>query len=784
MTQFSKRRFLSITLLSLTCLSFFTINAKKQEPSNSAPKAAANQNIDRETFEQSMSEQRKTTEQIGCCVQRLLQTIDAKKINLTKTQKESVVSELLLIQDFVKNILEKLLVQNTPKALSDAIIVNHVLIEHLLYALDTDIASIDYEKIHEILYKKSMSKFQEKELLLFAKKNQETIENLVTATDNVGLKWYNFTYRGLKKHHAYTIAKGIGIATASVFVAAYFASHLEDSLPISLVQSDLWKNYIGKRPSVNKTTGNMELPENVTTDTATRIQRAILTIHKLQESGLITIGALLTISYKDIIEAMYKDPADWAKNKATQKIHEYDQRLQGTAKVDLDKNGYEKVYFKDMVGCAELEELALKIANFMKHPERYERAQIEEHRCILLDGPPQTGKTQFAKALRTLVDEEMGNHGKVHFLDGKEYIDRGCPVEIVFSFAAYHSPCILFFDEIDLVGTHRDKDSKNTSQLLTCIQGIDNISKQIFVIGATNRPEQLDQALLVDGRFGKRIHVEYPKYEYRKTYLTKHIAKRSITNLSEDFIDCIAQETDGCSYNELRRIITEAIILSLIETRPVNQKDFEKALDSEIRKIQSPIAMPQDEKRIIATYQAGKAVARHILQTKQNVVKITINPVQKHVKTVEAVVTIKTDTTSNCENDHLAANKKAVTLKLGEVFTKSNTNHSSLLSDEEQKKECLALLAGAAAQELLLKKSYSQCNKQDRAEAMQIIYAMISGGEKTDEKTKAQAVELKNQYFAEITKLLEEHKDLVQKIADILMKQNTIDRYQWKELIG
>lgn len=784
MTHFPKRRFLSITLLSLTCLSFFTITAKRPEPRNTAPKADDLQNMDRETFEQSMSEQRKATEQIGFCIQQLLQTIDAKKINFSKEEKEYVVSELLSIQGFVKNILEKLFVQNTPKALNDAIVINQILIDYLLSVLQTDLLSIDSDKIYEQLYKGSMTRIPQEKLHTLEKHNQKNIEKLVIATDNVGLKWYNFTYRSLKKHHAYTIAKGVGIAASSVFAAAFFASHLEDSLPVSLVKSTFWTNYIGKRPVNNKKTGNMDLPDGVTLETATSIQRAILTIHKLQESGLITISALLTISYKDIIAAMYKDPADWAKNKATQKIHEYDQRLQGTAKIGLNENGYEKVYFKDMVGCAELEELALKIANFMKHPERYERAQIEEHRCILLDGPPQTGKTQFAKALRTLVDEEMGNQGQVHFIDGKDYVDKGCPIEVIFSIAAYYSPCILFFDEIDLVGTHRDKDSKNTSQLLTCIQGIDNIAKQIFVIGATNRPEQLDQALLVDGRFGKQIHVEYPKYEYRKTYLTQQLAKRSVMSLSEEFIDCIAQETDGCSYNNLKRIITEAIILSSIETRPVCQQDFEKALDSEIRKIQSPIIMPLDEKRIIATYQAGKAVARHILETKQNVVKITINPVQKNVKTVEAVVTIKTDTTSNCENDNLAANKKATVLKLGEVFTKSNTNHSSLLSDEEQKKECLSLLAGSAAQELLLNKSYSQCNKQDRAEAMQIIYSLISNGEKTNEKTQARAIELKNQYIAEITKLLEEHKDLITKIADILIKQNTIDRYQWKELIS
>ena len=480
---------------------------------------------------------------------------------------------------------------------------------------------------------------------------------------------------------------------------------------------------------------------------------------------------------------MYQAPAHWLLEKANEKVHILDQKLQGTAKANIDDFGYEKVYFKDMVGCAELERLARKIASFMKHPERYERAQIEEHRGILLYGPPQTGKSYFAKALRTLIEDELGNQGKVRFIDAKQLFDRGYPIKYIFMEAQFYAPCILFFDEIDLVGTHRDKDAFSTSQLLTCMQGIDNTSKQIFVIGATNRPDQLDQALLVDGRFGKRIYVKYPEYEDRKAYLMQQLAKRSITNLSSEFIDCMAQETENCSFNNLKRIITEAIIQSSIETRPIQQKDFEQALDGEIRKIQAPEKLSETDKEIVAIYQASKAVARHVLHSRQDVIKITINPVIKDVKTAEAVCTIKTDTGQTPENEKFAARKKEQITKWGEVFTKTKSNFSDLISDDQQKQEALALLAGNAGLQLLLNKSYTQCNKQDRAEAMQIIYAMLLGGEKIDDKVKQQALQIKDTYEKEILTLLAPYKDKIQTIAKLLVKQNTIDRYEWKKLI-
>ncbi|HSW75845.1 MAG TPA: AAA family ATPase [Candidatus Saccharimonadales bacterium] len=791
MTQFFKRHFLSITLISLTCLSIFANDVKNAPDSQNVSEnnsliqlqEEAQAAYEQEIFQSCMSQARAQMQSVGFCLQQLLQTIEAQKIPLTKEQKLAVTQEIVVIQNFTKVLLEKLFVLNSKDTLFEVIIINNVLIDYLLSVIKNDITQIEASKIHECLFKKAKQDLSPEVLFALAEKNQENIAKLINATDNVGLRWYNHAYRGIQKYNPTLIAKGALITAASVFVLGYTAAMFEEWLPDSVIENSMYKKFVGPRTrfaSGTKDTYKIPAPGEQTTP----IQKMSITLDTLQNKGILSIGTLIALSYKDVLSTLYNEPLSWLKTKSTKKLDDINKVLLGTAKPNVSHDGQEKVYFKDMVGSEHLEELAKKIANFMKHPERYERTQLEEHRGILLFGPPQTGKTLFAKALRTLIAEELGDEKKVSFIDAKKILDStNFTIEDIFAHAAYYSPCIIFFDEIDLVGAHRDKNSWSTSQLLTCMQGIDGALKQVFVIGATNRPEQLDFALKKDGRFGKTIYLEYPKYEHRKIFLQQQLAKRSVS-LSPEYVDCIAQETDGCSYNELKRIITEALIQSSIEMRAVCQKDLEKALDTEIRKMQQSNTMSDEEKRIVATYQAGKAVARHILKTNQEVVKVTVNAVNKELKT-DVPFTVKTSTdVATAENENLVSTKKDTRVKLGEVFTKSKANHSELLSDEEQRKECLALLAGNATLQLMLNKSYTSCNKHDRADVMQIIYSMISNGEKIDEKVKNQAIALKDQYEKEIAQMLELHKDLIQKVIDMLMNQNTIDRYEWKALVG
>lgn len=780
------RRFVCITLFIQFCLPFSAVSAASQQ--KELP-VSAHSMLDRDTFETIMTNSRKHAEAIGNCIQQILLTVDASKLKLTKTEQEHIKSELQQLLYFTQTIINQIYTQNTNDALAEGILLNNTLINFLLSTMQKGIKTINIQALVAKMQKNNPHDIPQQILLNMFEKNNAKIEKLVYATEHIGLTWHHFFYRSLKKYNAYSIAKGCVIVAATAALAGFF-------LCISDAKTGI--EWIDKRigPSV-KFSSDGEYYHKDTKDPDTKaikrgdvadysnstiFQSAVKLQHKFAQSGLVSAGALISFSYRDLIAGMYKDTYRWIAEKGVKKAIEYDQRLSGTAKHNTAEQGYEKVYFKDLVGCEELEQLARKLANFMKHPERYERAQIEEHRGILLYGPSQTGKSQFAKALRTMIEDEMGQE-RVPFINGKYFIDLGQTVEYVFWYASHYAPCILFFDEIDLIGANREKSPITTSQLLTCMQGMDMSTKPIIVIGATNRIEQLDKHLLVDGRFGKQILVDYPKYEHRKQYLKSQLDKRCI-QLTPEYVDCIAQETEGCTYNNLKRIITEAIILSSIEMRPVQQKDFERTLDTEIRKMLLTNTMNKQEREIVATYQAGKALARHLLSTSQEVVKVTINPVSKEVKASDVAMIIENSDQKNSENDKLALSKKDQKLKHGEVFTKKTSNHSDLLSDDQHEQECLALLAGPMALKLIFGKTYAECNKQDRAEAMQIIYNFLTHGEKINEKTTEQALRLKDVYEQKVYALLQQNKDLLLKISNVLQAQSTIDRYEWKKIVA
>lgn len=757
----------------------------------------------REEFEEHITAVRTQTDQIGYAIQQLTQALQANKITVSKAQKEKILAELIDIKNFTDLLLEKFFAQTSPDTIQLGLTLNHILANHLLKTVENGLSDINSEELQKKInqqFQKEQEPLTPESLENLMKTNQKTIDELIHATDFIGLTWYNKTYRFLKRNNAYNIARGTSVALFTTVVAAciyqsYFNTQntpSDDSA--GYVQAFL--NKLGhpgqiKKVEVLDTNGDKQLNPVFDPITGEQIQTPGTGIFKLLDIykagsryGIIAASPLVTLPLKEIASSIYHQYWAKAKNELAEKMSRFDAICAGTEK-PKSTGDFERVYFKDMTGAEHLEELAKRITNYLQHPERYERTQMEEHRGILLWGPPQTGKTLFVKALSTMISENFGTSKKITFIDAKKIldIDRGANIDDIFYYAKQCSPCILFIDEIDLIGAHREKSPQTTGQLLTNMQGIDMASNQVFIIGATNKLEQLDKALLVDGRFGKILHIDYPKYNHRKSFLEQQLAKRNI-QLDPLFIDHMAQETEGASYNKLKRLITESLILSSIELRPVTQADFEKTLDVEIRKIQKfSTVISNEEKRIVAIHQAGKALMRHLLQTKQEIVKITILPVTKNVKTNEFGWAIKTDQNNSSNNDKLAEQQKEQKSKDGEVFTKTATTNTTLISDEENKKEALCLLAGNVAQRIIFNKTFSQCNPQDRADAMQIIYTLISQGEAIDKAMRAKGLEIKDSYEKEIMQILTKHKDLLNKIADILVKQDSIDRYQWTEII-
>lgn len=778
-------RLLLISLFFLSCPSIFI---KTQENISQSEIQ-----IDKEMFDQLMDLCRKHTEEIGWSTQQILQTLCNNKEQYTIANKSNVINTLKIIQDLTRDINLEINSKNTDEALIKAVIINNGLIHFLSKGLSSQFKEFDLETFLQKLQTRTQIDISDETVIQLLEQNNQNLQTLLEDIGKTGLTWYNLLHRKIKEYNIYSFSKKSAIFGLGLFGVATAYCMLNTNNDGGFIEK-----YIGTQPFRNPQKGNRWaylysfIDDSGTSSIAesdiplTIFQSVATKIKSLNEFGVAAIAPLFTINYAAISSYCFGDAYHWGKNKYNEKVKNFDQFLNGSKpNKNLNDDGQEKVYFDDLVGCQELEDLAKQLANFVEHPEYYERSKTETHRGILLYGPPQTGKSNFAKALRTLIQERVGDSKKVGFIDGKSWLDQGVSLEDIFGFAAHIAPCILFFDEIDLIGGNREKDPAQTGKLLTCMQGIDITSKQVIVIGATNRVEQLDKALLVDGRFGKQIFIDYPEYKYRKQFFEKELEKRAI-QLSQDFIDHMAQETDGCSYNNLRRIITEAIIISANERRLVCEEDFEKTLDTDIRKIYfgSRSKSSDEETKIIAAYQAGKALIRHLLPTDKHIVKITIEDVARTIKSKKTGYAVSIGEDNNSENEKLAAEKHESKIKLGEVFAKSKSNKKDLICDQDIENECLILLAGNIAQQIILSKTYSQCNKHDRADALQMIYENIAQGEKINDQIRAQGLALKEKYEEKLLVMLNNNKELLIKIMDSLIEHTTINRYQWAELIS
>jgi cell division protease FtsH len=196
-------------------------------------------------------------------------------------------------------------------------------------------------------------------------------------------------------------------------------------------------------------------------------------------------------------------------------------------------------------------------------------------------------------------------------------------------------------------------------------------SKKVIVIAATNKPEELDFALKQKGRLGTVITFDVPTYECRKSYLEKQLIKKNIM-LNPEIIDTIAQETHSQTYNMIDDIIRQALQLATFQTRPVEEADFEKILDREIRKIKPNTTMSAQEQELVAIYQAGQAVARHLLATDQQIVKITIDTVDKPMKSKEGFGIVNEQKGETHENHELLPQTRIKPTRLGFVCLRTH----------------------------------------------------------------------------------------------------------------
>ena len=299
------------------------------------------------------------------------------------------------------------------------------------------------------------------------------------------------------------------------------------------------------------------------------------------------------------------------------------------AKVYMEKST--GVTFKDVAGQDEAKESLEEIIDFLHNPQKYTAIGARLPKGALLVGSPGTGKTLLAKA--------VAGEANVPFfsISGSDFVEMfvgvgASRVRDLFKEAAKVAPCIIFIDEIDTIGKSRDggrfgggndEREQTLNQLLAELDGFDP-GKGIIVLGATNRPEVLDKALLRPGRFDRRITVDRPNLAGRLATLQVHT--RSI-HLAEDVnLEKIAQATAGCVGADLANLVNEAALRAVrLGRSAVNQNDLLAAFETVIAGSEKKdTVITDEEKRIIAYHEVGHALVAAKQKNAQPVSKITI----------------------------------------------------------------------------------------------------------------------------------------------------------------
>jgi cell division protease FtsH len=297
-----------------------------------------------------------------------------------------------------------------------------------------------------------------------------------------------------------------------------------------------------------------------------------------------------------------------------------------------DPEAGKRVTFTDVAGIDDVEDEVAEIVDFLKNPDRYRRLGAAAPRGVLLSGPPGTGKTLLARALAGEADVPFFSVSASEFIE--TFVGVGASrVRDLFEQAKAAAPAIIFIDELDAIGRARggstsigghDEREQTLNQILTEMDGFTG-TEGVIVLGATNRPEILDPALLRPGRFDRRLVISPPDQAGRKAILEVHT--RSVPLAGDADLDVVASSTPGMVGAELKNLINEAAILAARrQHEQVTLADFNDALEKIVLGTARRVIMPPEERRRTAYHEGGHALLGMLTPGADPVRKISIIP--------------------------------------------------------------------------------------------------------------------------------------------------------------
>ena len=434
-----------------------------------------------------------------------------------------------------------------------------------------------------------------------------------------------------------------------------------------------------------------------------------------------------------------------------------------------------KIKFKDVAGLEEEKEELIEIVDFLKRPEKFTKMGAKVPKGVLLYGKPGTGKTLIAKAIAGEADVPFIS------MSGSEFIEMfaglgASRVRKLFDKARKLAPCIVFIDEIDAIGARRTSNSgaetENNQTLNQLLVEMDGFSSEetIIVLAATNRPEMLDKALLRPGRFDRQITIPAPDLKGRLDILKIHSEDK---RLSDDVnLESVAEDTAGFTGAELANILNEAAIIATINKHDeIENSDIEEAVKKVTVGLEKKTRVySEKDKKLTAYHEAGHAVVSRYLPTQTDIKEISIIP-----RGVAG----------------------------GYTMYKSDED-KYYISKTEMKEKLVALLGGRAAEKLVLD-DISTGASNDIEVATKIAREMVTKygmsdnlgpidfqgkeqndmfvfGENIGDKIGAEVKSLIDEAYVNAQKLLIEHRDKLDVIAQTLLKQEKINEQEFNRI--
>ncbi|KDP42240.1 hypothetical protein JCGZ_02970 [Jatropha curcas] len=449
----------------------------------------------------------------------------------------------------------------------------------------------------------------------------------------------------------------------------------------------------------------------------------------------------------------------------------------------VDKNAKNKVYFKDVAGCDEAKQEIMEFVHFLKNPKKYEELGAKIPKGALLVGPPGTGKTLLAKAT-------AGESG-VPFLSisGSDFMEMfvgvgPSRVRNLFQQARQCAPSIVFIDEIDAIGRARgrggfsggnDERESTLNQLLVEMDGFGTTSG-VVVLAGTNRPDILDKALLRPGRFDRQISIDKPDIKGREQIFNIYLKKIKLDHEPSYYSQRLAALTPGFAGADIANVCNEAaLVAARCEGSQVTMDNFEAAIDRIIGGLEKKNkVISKQERRTVAYHESGHAVTGWFLEHAEPLLKVTIVP--------------------------------RGTAALG--FAQYVPNENLLLTKEQLFDMTCMTLGGRAAEQVLLGK-ISTGAQNDLEKVTKMTYAQVAVygfsdkvgllsfppredsyemskpySSKTGALIDGEVREWVGKAYERTVQLIEEHKEQVAQIAELLLEKEVLHQDDLVRVLG